>query len=516
MESISRRFVALMAALMLFVSVGGALAEAPVSLGLPNAEAVLEAGGTIGFEASARFDETTLKGLLGMFMAGAAGDEAGQTMVDAILGALNKMFVRGAYAREAFAGSLGTEEGELISLQAAYDEATMENTLITNLLPDLAISLDPGMIKTVMGKMPQMSQAQAQAMLAPYGAAMMGFIQVQIGPQPQIASEPYDIDGVGLFHFKADFDITTREAAGLMEQLYNIFKNDRNIQALINQAAAAGGEDPTEMLGEMESGIARMKAAEDKVFLMGSVYMNEAGNTSYVVVDTPGDGDGRAHITVLVKGAAVHVKVLVKGEEMPAVTAGETPAPTADIDWAKLEADILSGANYADTLVTVETDAQAQANVLGSTVRVNMMLGGMNIVVEAEGTSRIDKLETQSEMRFYMGGQNPLVTFTARMYEQDEHPRLPQLEGRTLVTVMANDEGEMIPSDRIAMQRGMEKMPGILMAGLSKVLPVEGPALVTLITNYLTIQESETTIPEPMVVEETVPAETPASEPATP
>jgi len=144
------------------------------------------------------------------------------------------------------------------------------------------------------------------------------------------------------------------------------------------------------------------------------------------------------------------------------------------------------------------------------------MLGGMNIVVEAEGTSRIDKLETQSEMRFYMGGQNPLVTFTARMYEQDEHPRLPQLEGRTLVTVMANDEGEMIPSDRIAMQRGMEKMPGILMAGLSKVLPVEGPALVTLITNYLTIQESETTIPEPMVVEETVPAETPASEPATP
>lgn len=526
MKNSSKRFIAFMAALMLFLSAGGALAEAPVSLGLPNADTVVAAGGTVGFEASARFDETTLKGLLGMFMAGAVGNEAGTTMVDAILGALNKMHVRGAYAKDAFAGALGTEEGELISLQAAYDETTMENTLITNLMPNLAISLDPEMVKSVLGQMPRMSQAQALSMLAPYGAAMMGFIQEQIGPKPEIALEPYDIAGVGLFHFKADFDITSREAAGLIETLYNIFKNDQNIQSLIKQAATAGGEDATEALGEMESGIAQMKAAEDMVFLTGSVYMNETGDTSYVVVDTPKDGEGRAHITVLVEGAAVHVKVLVKNKEIPAMTAEETPPPAADIDWAKLEADILSGANYMDVLVAVETDVQVQANALGSTAKVNVIAGGMNIRVEAEGTNRIDKLETQSEMRFYMNGQNPLVTFSARMYELEEHPQLPQLEGRTMVTVMVNEEGEMIPSDLIAMQRGMEQMPMILMAGLNKALPVEGPALVALITDYLTPQEPEITTPEPVVVEEPAPAEsapvetepteTPEAEPVTP
>ncbi|MDD4081264.1 MAG: hypothetical protein PHP02_07625 [Eubacteriales bacterium] len=509
MKGISRRFIALFAALMMFVSVGGALAEAPASPILPNAEAVLVGGGTIGFEASARFDEATLKGLLGMFMGGGAGDEATTTIVNAILGALNKLVIRGAYAKGAFSGFLGTENGELIDLQAAYDEASMENTFTTNLLPGLAVSVDPEMIKSVMGQMPmQISQAQAEAMLAPYGAVVMGFLEEQFGPRPQIAAEPYDIEGAGLFHFRADFDITTREAAELVEKLYDIFKNDQNVQALLKQAAAAGGEESTEALEEMESGIAEMKAAEDEVFLVGSVYMNEAGDTTYVVVDTPEEADGRAHITVLVKGKAVNVKVIVKGEAMPSMTAEETPAPVAEIDWAQVEAAILSGESFTDTLVTVDTDVQAEANKLSTATRVNLIVSGLNIVVEVDGTSLMDKLETQAETRFYMGSQSPLVTFTARMYEADEHPLLPQLEGRTVVTVMMNEEGELIPSDRIALQKAAEGLPALIMENLVKALPEEGPTLLAIITDYLTIDESQTTGPEPVVVEEAEPAET--------
>lgn len=505
MKGISKRFVALMAALMLFVSAGMALAEAPEGLVLPDAQALLAGGGTIGFEASARFDATTLKGLLGMFMGSAEDDEATQTMVDAILGALNKLFVRGAYAKDALSGFLGTEEGELISLQAAYDEATLENTLTTNLLPDLAISLDPEMLRAAMGEMPQMSQAQAKAMLAPYGEAVMSFIQAQIGSLPQIALEPYDIQGIGLFHYRADFDITTRETAELMEQLYNIFKDDQNIQALLQQAEAAGGEESMGALDDMESGIKEIKAAEDEVILIGSVYMNEDGDTIYVVLDTPEDSDGRAHVNVLVKGSAVNVTMIIKGEDMFAQTGEETPAPIAEIDWDQVKADILSGANYMDTLVVLDTDVETKGNVLISTTRMNVILGGLNILVEADGSSRLDRLDTQAELRFYMGEENPLVTFTTRMYELDEHPQLPQLEGRTAVSVMVNDEGDLVPSDRIALQRSTEKLPGIFIEALNKALPAEGPALMTIFTSYLTLQEPETAAPEPVVVEETEP-----------
>ena len=512
MNGMIKRLTALMAALMLFLSASAALAEGTV----PTAESVLNAGGAVAFEAQAQFDGASLKGIMGLALGGGAQDEATNTLIDAAISALNRLHVRGVYAKDGFSGYLGTQEGELINLQAVlYDEETMDNALTTNLLPGIALVVDPAMVKSAIGQMPQMSQAQAEAMLAPYGEAVLAFIQAQLNPQP--LPEPLDIPDAGQFAFKADFELTTREVAELMEKLYNIFKNDKNLQAMIQQAGSASGEDPMEALKEMEEGIAEMKAAEDKVILSGVAYLNEAGDTTYVEALTPQDEETRARLTLLIKGAdlsagaTVNMKLIVKGVDPYAAFTSEepaTPEPAAEIDWDAVEADILSFSNFADTLITLDTSLASEGNRISTATRFGLIASGMSIAVENESQSRLDRLETQTETRFFLGGQNPLVTITAKVNQTDERPQLPQLEGLKVVTLKASEEGELVPNDVIALEESLANLPGQLMANIATALPEEGPALLTLITGYFTTLEPEIQGPEePLVIEETEPAE---------
>mgnify|MGYP000847776463 FL=1 len=513
MNGMIKRLTALMAALMLFLSASAALAEGTV----PTAESVLNAGGAVAFEAQAQFDGASLKGIMGLALGGGAQDEATNTLIDAAISALNRLHVRGVYAKDGLSGYLGTQEGELINLQAVlYDEETMDNALTTNLLPGIALVVDPAMVKSAMGQMPQMSQAQAEAMLAPYGEAVLAFIQAQLNPQP--LPEPLDIPDAGQFAFKADFELTTREVAELMEKLYNIFKNDKNLQAMIQQAGSASGEDPMEALKEMEEGIAEMKAAEDKVILSGVAYLNEAGDTTYVEALTPQEEEERARLTLLIKGGnlsegtTVSMKLIAKGEDPYAAFTSEeltTPEPVLEeIDWDAVEADILSFSNFTDTLITLDISFTPEGDRISTATKLGLIAGGMNITVENESQSLIDRLETQTETRFFLGDQNPLITITVKAYQTDEHPQLPQLEGLKVVTLKTNEEGELVPNDVIALEQSMANLPGQLMANIAAALPEEGPALLTLISGYLTAQEPEIQGPEePLVIEETEPAE---------
>jgi hypothetical protein len=127
-----------------------------------------------------------------------------------------------------------------------------------------------------------------------------------------------------------------------------------------------------------------------------------------------------------------------------------------------------------------------------------------------------------------MGGPNPMLTLTGKIFETAEKPVAPALDGLQVVTLKTGDNGEMVLSDEAAVMNSLQKGLPLLMENLNKALPQEGPALVMLITQILSPQEDgmveeETVVveatedtQEPVQTEEPAETEAPADETAAP
>ncbi len=529
MKGIFKRFTALMAALMLLMSAGAALAaEAPAKMELPAAYKVIEAGGAIGYEASARFDPMMLKSLVIMMMGGDPSNEAMNATVDQVFSALNKLSLVGIYSKNDASGVLGTDKGEVANFQVSINEETMENSITTNLLPDVALQVDPAMMKTSMAQQSKVTPDMMQEMILPYVGTFTGFFAEQVGPMPEKAATPYEIDGAGQFHYMADFDITTHELAGLMEKLNSLFKADKRLQGVVNQTPSADGKSLEDSLKEAEAGIADMKKNPEAVLITGTVYMNEAGDTSYYVMDTPDTAASRVHVTLLTLGKGldmknVKAKVLMKNPAPamePDAMAADTeataePLPPAPVDWAALEAEILSGQNFRDVLATVDTSVSPSETALATTTKASVVTGGMNIIIQADANSRLDKLEGDSAIKIFMGGETPLVSLALRLFETAEKPAASMVDGRTLVTVKTDDKGELAVSDAEKVKLSLKSGLAVMMENLTKALPEEGPTLVALINNAMNPPQPMEQEAEPMV-EEMTPAEPAEEAPAEP
>lgn len=499
MKGISKRFAALMTALLLLVSAGAALAEAP-KMDMPTPYKVMEAGGAIGFEGTLRLNADSLKGLL--MMAVGASDEAASTMVDAAFGAVNKLSFSSLSSKDTVSGVLGTAMGELITFQVAMDEASMENIITTNLLPGIALKMDPKMFNAAAGMQTKMSPEELERMVVPYGEALLSFFSSKLAPKPEAAEELYDIAGVGQFHYKAEYQLTTKDLAELVEKLFEIFKKDQKLQSFFQNAAASSGKAEMKKafdLEEAEKNIAELKKTEEKPVINGTVYTSKDNDSMYFVMDSPESQEEKIRVTVLAgsnmgSGADVKVKVLVKTPEYAASTQSASPAPA--IDWMALEEEILAGKNMSDTLVAVDVNVKPGETEMLSTFKVQLMASEFNATLDGEGSSRMDRLESRSELRLGMNGAQ-MITLTGKMFETDQKPAAPQAEGLKVVTLKADDEGEMSVSDEAAVKKSLEEALPVLMENLKKALPEEGPALVSFITQSLVPQQP------PMVEEET-------------
>lgn len=527
MKGLSKRLIALLTVLMLLAGTGAALAELPKA-DMPAPYKVLEAGGAIGFEGTLNLDADSLKGLLMMVMGTSPSDEETATVVDALFGAVNKLRFTSLSDKNTVSGVLGTQAGELITFQVAADEATMENTITTNLLPGLALQMDPQMLKAAMGQQQMdITPEKLMEMLTPYSEVMISFFNSKLGPKPEAAATPYEIAGIGQFHYQVEYRLTNMDVAELVEKLFEVFKNDQKLQSIIQKAASQSGQaDVQEALDlkQMEEEVAKLKQAEEKLLLTGTVYATDDNNTVYFVLDTPETQAEKAHVTVLVNndmaaGADVKVKVLVKNPEPPSAqaTEGAEPAPAAVApDWLALEADILAGSNMQDVLVTVETNFKPGEKETTSAFKANLVASGFAITLDGEGSNQMDKLLSQTVIRLGMGGPKPMLTLSGKVFETEEKPVAPASEGLNIVTLKADETGELAISDEAAVMSSLEKALPLLMENLNKALPEEGPALVMMIAQMLSPQED--VVVEEAVEEEAASPEEPveAEEPAEP
>ncbi len=539
MREMSKRLIAFMTVLMLLIGAGAALAETP-KVDVPVPYKVLEAGGAIGFEGSLNLDAASLKGLLMMTLGTSPADESASAVVDALFGAVNKLRFTSVYDKTTVSGVLGTDAGELITFQVAANEASMANSITTNLLPGIALQMDPQMLKAAMGQQrADVTPEKVMEMLAPYSEVLISFFNSKLGPKPEAGASPYDIAGIGQFHHMTEYRLTSKDVAELVEKLFEVFEKDQKLQSLVQKAANESGQENVKAafdLKQMEEEVAKLKQAEEVLLLTGTAYGTQDNNTVYFVMDTPDTEKEKAHITVLVNndeatGADVKVKVLVKNPEPATYPAPEAtePAPVAAApDWLALEADILGGQNMRDVLVTVETNVKPGEKEMTSTFKANLVATGMNITLDGEGSSQMEKLFSQTVLRLGMGGPNPMLTLTGKIFETAEKPVAPALDGLQVVTLKTGDNGEMVLSDEAAVMNSLQKGLPLLMENLNKALPQEGPALVMLITQILSPQEDgmveeETVVveatedtQEPVQTEEPAETEAPADETAAP
>ncbi len=504
MTGLSNRVIALMTALMLLLVSGAALAEAPKEI--PTPMKVLEAGGAASFEGSIRVDSASLKSLL-MLFSGGAPDEAETSVMDNVLSALNKLNFRLVNTKNAASGVLGTEAGELINFQAAVkDEASAENVITTNLLPGVALSMDPSVMKKLLDQQVQMDPAQMEEMLMPYAEAFMSFFAGKIGPKQGESQETYDIEGVGQFQLKEEFSLTGKDIAELMEKLLEMYKKDQKLQEFVKKSSAAGqmtgAQDPMDPK-EVEEEIAEMKKSGDEPVINGTVYASGDGNKLYAVLtDGQEKNDTRVRVTVLADHDAmgkdvVKVKVLTKSNETDDDEEG-ADKPAEPIDWANVEADIMAGKSMSDVLVQVDFETADGEAALTSALKISAMVMGMNVRVELDGSSQKDKLNSDAMVRIYMNAGAdgmPLVSLSGKITESADMPMQPSAEERKVVTLKMDEKGDMAVSDKTTLKESLKKGLPVLMENLNKALPEEGPALVMLLNQALGLQDPPAEMP---------------------
>ncbi len=72
-----------------------------------------------------------------------------------------------------------------------------------------------------------------------------------------------------------------------------------------------------------------------------------------------------------------------------------------------MEEEITTGKNFQNVMVQVDSSMKPQGDLLASTFNLNIMVGGMNIKLEAEGDNKLDKVDANTKMSVYFNGPSP-------------------------------------------------------------------------------------------------------------
>ena len=493
MKKITKRLAALVTALVLLLGLGATVAaEAPATMANPAALKLLNAGGAIGFEASMNLNVDALKGILGMVMG--ATDEQSMTSITTVISALNKLKLKGVYTLDAASAVVGTDKGELLNFQTLVNKDSKESAVTTNLLPGISLSLDPAMVAAILAQQNMANAEELKEALIPYSEILLGFVNEQMGPKPEKSAEPIDIPGVGQFHYKAAFDITSHEVLGLVEKLMTTFKADKKLQGLLMQNAQGEPGEMQNAIEQMEKDLAEQKLSKDEVGFVGTAYMNEPGDAYYFVVNTAEGIKSPAHFTLLLSGAnakfdSVKFKLLTK------TPAEEETASEEAIDWAKVEEEITTGKNFQNVMVQVDSSMKPQGDLLASTFNLNIMVGGMNIKLEVEGDNKLDKVDANTKMSVYFNGPQPLLSVSAKMFETQEKPVAPVTEGNTVITLKQDSaQGELPEKDEKALMESLQKGVQVVMENLNKALPEEGPTLLAFFMGAAGLEQGPETV----------------------
>lgn len=535
----TRKLIAMVMAAAMFLSVVAfAQAEAPAVQPVVTVQSALERGATIKMDLDVTLNNDVAASLMGMAMGGGS-DESTQTMVTAILDTINKLKTSVVYNKSAVSARIGTDAGEVITLQGTLNPETMENSYATNLLPDTTVTLDQAMLQQVMAGMQQgsvaqsLTDAEAQAMVAPYLEAIGTFFTEQVLPGAQMEQGSYAVEGVATFEALATVPVTSHAVAEFLNQVLTVFKADTKAQAMlteymqtaaaINAATGSSEEIPTvaDLISQMEAAVANMKATADFHIATVKYYSSPSDTTApaYLEIETSESGDQPMFATVVIKGdeknVDIAIAVLVKAEsdytgatvqeetvslstkapegtatEAPAT--GEVPVASEGTDWAALHNAVLNGEDQTAMLINLKINSQASETAVSSKVAMDVRapmegMGQMYLGISMDAQSALgDKVDQSGTLTLSLLSPAPLVTVTFALTETDEQPAAVPAGTNSFVITEDTTDADAEQLAGVLMTQGL---PAVL-ENLKVALPEEA-GIITMMIQSMTAEPAQ-------------------------
>jgi hypothetical protein len=535
----TRKLIAMVMAAAMFLSVVAfAQAEAPAVQPVVTVQSALERGATIKMDLDVTLNNDVAASLMGMAMGGGS-DESTQTMVTAILDTINKLKTSVVYNKSAVSARIGTDAGEVITLQGTLNPETMENSYATNLLPDTTVTLDQTMLQQVMAGMQQgsvaqsLTDAEAQAMVAPYLEAIGTFFTEQVLPGAQMEQGSYAVEGVATFEALATVPVTSHAVAEFLNQVLTVFKADTKAQAMLteymqtaaatNAATGSSEEIPTvaDLISQMEAAVANMKATADFHIATVKYYSSPSDTTApaYLEIETSESGDQPMFATVVIKGdeknVDIAIAVLVKAEsdytgatvqeetvslstKVPEGTAteapatGEVPVASEGTDWAALHNAVLNGEDQTAMLINLKINSQASETAVSSKVAMDVRapmegMGQMYLGISMDAQSALgDKVDQSGTLTLSLLSPAPLVTVTFALTETDEQPAAVPAGTNSFVITEDTTDADAEQLAGVLMTQGL---PAVL-ENLKVALPEEA-GIITMMIQSMTAEPAQ-------------------------
>lgn len=535
MKPMKLRLVAILTAMVMTLGILPVLAEEPATSQPPTMEelmlALFESGKSIQTDFAIKVSPKL--GEVIYFLTKQMPSEEDAAILATLVNAVNKLKTT-IINNTNISGVVGTDQGDLFNFQAAINEQTLENNITSNLLPGLALSVDPAM----MSKMSTAGQTPDQA-FAPYINAFMEYINT-IEAAKEKEEGTYEIPGVGTFNSRSQREVTMHMAVNFLEKLMEIYNNDPAIKKLVEEAASANQDlnptdestTPEDMAQELTDTLELIKSQEDQVVLSAITYEDGSGK-SYTEMTTPEGEMKNYRIELLINvpnaqngqynSVEISAKILTKTNlptfedmfdiedeaDQPAAE-DETSQPAAEeevvtaIDWQAQENDIKSGFNFIDSLINLSFSLKREAPQVNSNFGMNWLTGGITIGISYNDSSNMGAMTSEGSLSLALMSSEPLLTISYTASPVDAQPIAPVTEGAQQV-IISEDQ---TPEEADAM---MEQLMSVLMPALQErliaALPEEGPTILTLIEDAQGQAEEEMLEPEAESVEEQPEAE---------
>jgi hypothetical protein len=535
MKPMKLRLVAILTAMVMMLGILPVLAEEPATPQPPTMEelmlALFESGKSIQTDFAIKVSPKL--GEVIYFLTKQMPSEEDAAILATLVNAVNKLKTT-IINNTNISGVVGTDQGDLFNFQAAINEQTLENNITSNLLPGLALSVDPAM----MSKMSTAGQTPDQA-FAPYINAFMEYINT-IEAAKEKEEGTYEIPGVGTFNSRSQREVTMHMAVNFLEKLMEIYNNDSAMKKLVEEAASANQDlnptdestTPEDMAQELTDTLELIKSQEDQVVLSAITYEDGSGK-SYTEMTTPEGEMKNYRIELLINvpnaqngqysSVEISAKILTKTNlptfedmfdiedeaDQPAAE-DETSQPAAEeevvtaIDWQAQENDIKSGFNFIDSLINLSFSLKREAPQVNSNFGMNWLTGGITIGISYNDSSNMGAMTSEGSLSLALMSSEPLLTISYTASPVDAQPIAPVTEGAQQV-IISEDQ---TPEEADAM---MEQLMSVLMPALQErliaALPEEGPTILTLIEDAQGQAEEEMLEPEAESVEEQPEAE---------
>lgn len=503
-----KQILAVLMALILGLGIMPALAEAPQAH--PNLADLFKDVGTMRYDVQLTINPQAAA-LIPM-LTGEMQDEESGSLISAVINAVNKLSFSVLANKDAVSATIGSQAAPVADIRAVMNQETFENHITTSMLPGLALSIDAGMIRQYMD---QVSKVQVDP------EEVTRIVQLHLQTVGSVLGESaaaftpeegnFTVEGYGAFTKRTQVTITTHLLADLLQKLADIYNgapvHEEFIQKFITENKAISDEmdetDEIPDIGKMLDDAAKQgKAEPDTALLTGWVYEN--GESTYIDGATADGSEMPTKLDILLGNQGIKARMIGKGYSY---TMGEEE-PAAP-DWDQIEKDILSGENYTDTLITLNTHRVSELPQMSCEAELGIVAGGTNIGLTFKAANNLDTMEGSTSLSLSLMLPEPLLTLTVLARPTDEEPASPALEGADVIVLKENG---MTDEENTLLETSLMQAIPELLTRLGAALPEEGPVFMALLGELMGPTEEETPVeePQPEVIEE--PAEEPTPE----